>query len=134
MKSKAKYLVLLHIALFIFSSTGIASKLASGADFLSFRFCFFYGLLICGMGVYAILWQQIIKKLPLITAYANKAVTVIWGIVFGYLIFDEAITLRKIIGAAIIIAGVYLIVTSDAIEEMAANIGNELSSKEEDND
>ena len=63
------------------------------------------------------MWQQVIKHMPLITAYANKAVTVIWGIIFGYLIFDETITLRKIIGAIIIIAGVYFIVSADAEEE-----------------
>lgn len=117
MKGKIRYFILLHIVLVIFASTSIASKLASGADFLSLKFLFFYGLVILGLGIYAIMWQQVIKHMPLITAYANKAVTVIWGIIFGYLIFDETITLRKIIGAIIIIAGVYFIVSADAEEE-----------------
>ena len=63
--------------------------------------------------IYAIAWQQIIKKMPIVTAYANKAVMVIWGIVWGYVFFHEAITIQKIIGAVIIIAGVYLVVTGD---------------------
>lgn len=122
MKSdKIKYFVLLHIVLVIFSATGIASKLASGEEFLSGGFILYYGLVILGLGVYAIMWQQVIKHLPLITAYANKAVTVIWGIIFGYLFFDEAVTIRKIIGAAIIVAGVYFIVTRDAMDEMSGN-------------
>ena len=33
--------------------------------------------------VYAVGWQQVIKHLPLTTAYANKAVTVVWGILLG---------------------------------------------------
>ena len=62
--------------------------------------------------LYAIFWQQIIKKLPLVTAYANKAVTVVWGIVWGILYFNEKITFMKIIGAIIIIIGVYIVVSS----------------------
>lgn len=115
MKSKAKYFVLLHIVLMVFSLTSIASKFASGADLLSMRFIVCYGLVIAGLGIYAIMWQQVIKHLPLITAYANKAVTVIWGIVWGYLVFDEAITVRKIVGAIVIVVGVYFIVTADEV-------------------
>lgn len=121
MKSKIKYLVLLHIVLAVFSLTGVASKFAAGADFLSAKFIFCYGLVVAGLGIYAICWQQIIKHLPLITAYANKAVTVIWGLVFGLVVFGETITIRKVIGAAIIIVGVYFIVTADAIEEEKSN-------------
>lgn len=123
-KSKIKYLVLLHIVLVVFSLTSVASKFASGADFLSWRFIVCYGLTLGGLFVYAVCWQQIIKHMPLISAYANKAVTVIWGIVWGYFLFDEKITIRKIIGAVIIIAGVYLIVTADAMEEMSASDNN----------
>ena len=60
------------------------------------------------MGVYAIGWQQIIKHMPLSTAYPNKAVTVAWGIVWGAVLFDEKITFFKVIGALIVIAGVVL--------------------------
>ena len=120
MKKKIKYYLLLHIVLLIFSATGIASKLASGAEFLSPKFILFYGLVILGLGVYAVFWQQVIKHLPLVTAYANKAVTVIWGMIFGLLFFEEKITIGKAIGAAIVIAGVYFIVTADAMDEEQA--------------
>ena len=62
---------------------------------------------------YAIAWQQVLKRLPLVTAYANKAVTVIWGLVLGATFFQEKITLQKVIGAFIIIFGVYLVVSED---------------------
>ena len=118
MGSKTRYLIILHIFLAVYSMTGIASKMAAQNEFLSFGFIFYYGLVLLGLFIYAVAWQQIIKRMPLITAYANRGVTVIWGIIWGYLIFSEEITVRKIIGAAIIISGVVLIVTADAKEEM----------------
>ena len=65
------------------------------------------------MGIYAVLWQQILKRVPLVTAYANRAVTVIWGLIWGLLIFDERITIQKIVGAAIIVTGIMIVVKSD---------------------
>lgn len=114
-------MIILHLILAVYSLTGIASKFAGGEEFLSLRFIIFYGISMAGLVVYAFAWQQVIKHMPLITAYANKGVTVIWGILWGYLIFDEAITVRKLIGAAIIIGGVILIVTADAKEETEMN-------------
>lgn len=98
----------LHILLCVFSLSGLCSKLASGEPFLSLKFCLFYGGVILILGIYAICWQQIIKRMPLSLAYANKAVTVIWGMVWGILFFNEEIKPQKIIGAVIVIAGVVL--------------------------
>ncbi len=120
MKSDIKYIIILHIFLGIYSLTGVASKFAAAEDFLSFKFILFYGLVLFGLFIYAIGWQQIIKHMPLISAYANRGVTVIWGIVWGYFIFSEEITVRKLIGAAIIICGIVFIVTADAKEETQA--------------
>ena len=106
-------MIILHLFMALYSMTGIASKFAAGEEFLSFRFFLFYGIVLFGLFVYAIAWQQIIKHLPLITAYANRGVTVIWGIIWGYFIFSEEITVRKLIGAAIIICGIVFIVTAD---------------------
>lgn len=116
-KEYIKPLFLLHLLLFVYSLGGISSKLAGKQDFFSFKFCFFYGIVLLLLFLYAIFWQQILKKLPLVTAFANKAVTVIWGIVWGALFFGEEITIQKIIGALVIIAGVYFVVSSDKKEE-----------------
>ena len=110
---KFKYYIYLHLILLLFALSSLFSKLASGEAPLSFKFILFYGLVLLILFLYAIFWQQIIKKMPIVTAYANKAVTVIWGIVFGSLIFNEAITIKKVVGAVIIIIGVYLVVSSD---------------------
>jgi drug/metabolite transporter (DMT)-like permease len=117
MMGKAKYLVILHIILALFSVSGIFSKLAAGEETLSFKWIIYYGAVLFILFIYAIAWQQIIKKMPIVTAYANKAVMVIWGIVWGLIFFKEAITVPKIIGAVIIIAGVYLVVTGDEYTE-----------------
>ena len=107
-----KIFLLLNILLAVYSLLGVFSKLASREQFLSFKFILFYGIVLVNLFLYAIFWQQIIKKLPLITAYANKAVTVIWGIFFGFLFFRESVTVQKVIGAAIIVTGIYLVVSS----------------------
>jgi Membrane transporters of cations and cationic drugs len=87
---------------------GVFSKLAAKESFLSARFCAFYGGIVLILGIYAVAWQQIIKRIPLTTAFANKAVTVVWGLVWGALVFREPITPGKIIGVLLIVAGVVL--------------------------
>lgn len=116
---KQKTLLFLHLLLMVYSTSGIFSKLASQQQFLSLPFCFYYGCIIGLLGIYAIGWQQIIKRLPLTVAFANKAITVVWGIVWGALFFHEAVTIGKVIGAVIVIAGVILYVTADAKQEEA---------------
>lgn len=114
-------LFVLHIIFLLFSLIGVCSKTAAGQEFLSFKFCLFYGMVIFGLFVYALVWQQMLKRLPLVTAYANKAVTVVWGIIWGYVFFGEKVTVNKLIGAVIVIAGVILVVASDADAENKAD-------------
>ncbi len=112
-ENKSRFYLLLHIELLILSLSGVCAKLAAGYDFLSAGFILWYGLVIANLGVYAIVWQQIIKRLPLTTAYANKAVGIVWGIVWGVVFFSEQIKWNMLVGAAIVIAGVILVVKSD---------------------
>lgn len=107
-QSKVLIIILLHILLAVYSCSGILSKFAAKSDFFSFNFFLFYGGIIFLLGIYAIGWQQIIKRLPLTTAFANKAVTVVWGIIWGALFFKESITVGKVIGALLVIVGVVL--------------------------
>lgn len=108
---KFKPYLLLHMILLIYSLGGICSKTASGKKFLSLEFCLFYGLVIFILGVYALLWQQVIKKIPLNIAYTNKAITLVWGMVWGAVIFKEHISVSNIIGAVVVLAGVLPMVT-----------------------
>lgn len=110
-KINAKTIICLHILLMVFSALGVFSKIAAKQPFLSFKFIMLYGVVVFNLGIYAICWQQIIKRMPLVVAFANKAVTVVWGIVWGKLFFGEEISLAKIIGAVVIICGILLVVT-----------------------
>lgn len=116
-KKNIKILAALHILLAVYSTSGIFSKLAAGEPFLSVRFCLYYGLVFALLGVYAIGWQQIIKRLPLTTAFANKAVTVVWGIIWGAVFFHEPVTAGKIAGAVLVIAGIALFASADGEQE-----------------
>lgn len=109
MKKISNY-AMLHLLLFAYSFCGVFSKLASQNDFLSWKFCIFYGISIMILGIYAILWQQILKKFSLTTAFFNKAVTIIWGMLWGILFFKEVITWNMLLGGFIVLIGVGLVV------------------------
>jgi drug/metabolite transporter (DMT)-like permease len=100
----------------IYSLSGVFSKLASGTPFLSAEFFLYYSCIIVLLVFYAIGWQQIIKRLPLTTAFSNKAVTIVWGIIWGRLFFHETITAGKLIGAMIVVSGVVLFSLMDEKE------------------
>lgn len=116
MKTLKPYLILNLIILF-YSLGGICSKTASRKQFLSFEFILFYGLVLFILAVYAVLWQQVIKRIPLNIAYANKAVTLVWGMLWGAVVFKEHISLANIIGAVIVLAGVLLMVAGGEKEK-----------------
>lgn len=115
--SKIRILVALNVLLMVYSMSGILSKLAAGVDFLSWQFVGLYAGIIAILGIYAIGWQQILSRMALTSAFANKAVTIVWGIIWGFLFFQEQITLGKVIGGALIIAGVVLFDTADGDDE-----------------
>lgn len=108
MNTKAKTYIALHLFLMLYSAGGIISKLAAGYPFLSTPFILLYGLEILILAFYAIGWQQFMKRMPLSAAYANKAVTVIWGGVWGVLIFREQLSAGKIVGGLLVLVGVAL--------------------------
>lgn len=116
MNRRVSTLFALHLLLLIYSFSGCFSKTAAAQPFLSLKFILLYGGTLTILMVYALGWQQIIKRLPLTTAFANKAVTVVWGILWGALLFGEAVTPGKIAGAALIVAGVVLFVKADGEE------------------
>lgn len=118
---KIKTLLFLHVILLLYSSSNIFSKLAGIQEFLSLQFFIYYGIVLLILFIYAILWQKVIKLLPLTTAFANKAVTVIWGIVFGMFIFGESLSLGKVIGSILIILGIIFYTKSSNLDEESRN-------------
>jgi drug/metabolite transporter (DMT)-like permease len=104
-----KLLILLQAAVCIYTVSGIAGKFASRYDFLSLGFILCYGVEIIILGVYAIIWQQIIKKVDISIAYANRAVAIFWSMLWAVLIFKEPITVQNLIGVAIIFLGTWMV-------------------------
>ncbi len=107
----------LHIIFLLYSLCGVCCKFASGEAFLSVRFCLFYGASLVILAGYALAWQQILKRLPLTFAYANKAVGLIWNLLWGLLLFHEALTWKKLLSALCIMGGIVLFSLADAKEE-----------------
>lgn len=60
------------------------------------------------MGLYAILWQQILKRIELSLAYMFKGTSIVFVMLLAYALFDEQITWNNIVGAIIIIVGIAL--------------------------
>ncbi len=80
---------------------------------LSKGFILYYGLEIFILGIYAILWQQIIKKFQLTVAYVNRAVALLWSLLWSVIFFKETITLNNVVGAVIIIIGIVVVNSDD---------------------
>lgn len=108
-QNKEKWIVfiVLQIALFIVSLGGICSKMAGKQKFLSISFFFFYGLLLLILFGYAIIWQQVLKKISLTVAYASKGIGIIYSTLWGVLFFNEKITWNMIMGTIFVLIGVY---------------------------
>ena len=121
-KKKLSGYVILHIAIFILSLASLCSKKASTYDFMSWGFILFYGGVIAALFVYAIIWQQALKRMPLVVAFANKVATLFWSLIYGVLIFGEGIRPNMIIGILIVVVGVILVVSSE-VEKKGADDG-----------
>ena len=104
--------VLKYIALigtfFIYTTSGVFSKLASQREFLSPGYIAFLACTVGVLGIYAVLWQQIIKRMDVSLAYMFKGTGVVFGPMLAHFVFGEAITTTNMVGAAIIICGITL--------------------------
>lgn len=110
--NKLKKYMLLYCAFLIYSSATICAKLAA-IQSTTFKLLMFFGLEFVCLGIYAIIWQQVLKKFTLVTAMASKGVVVIFNLLWSVLLFTETITIGNIVGAGIIIFGIWMVSTSD---------------------
>lgn len=101
------YIALVVVNL-VYACTAIFTKSASQHQFLSFPYILWLVGAVAVMGVYALLWQQIIKRMPIAEAYMFKGTSLIFVLLLSALIFGEAITLTNIIGAIVIIVGIVI--------------------------
>ena len=106
-------LIALQGAVIIYTLSGIFAKYSSRYEVMSRGFLIFIFLEICALGVYAIVWQQIIKRFPLSVAYANRATSIFWSMIWAALLFREGISLKNILGVIVIFIGI-MVVNQDA--------------------
>ena len=116
--TRVLFLIVMQAAVAVYSFSGAAGKLASAHAFIAVPFILLYGLEILCLGVYAILWQQIIKRFELSVAYVNRAMSLLWSLVWSAFLFNEHISIQNIIGVVIVVCGVALVNTGE--KEVAA--------------
>lgn len=108
--NRVRDLIVVQVLMLILALAGVFAKLLSSAVFLSGWFLLYYVILIILHSTYAFGWQQVLKKMPLNIAYANRSIGVIWGMVMGVIFFNETVTPYMILGSCIIVAGLFLMV------------------------
>ena len=72
-----------------------------------------YAGVITSLFVYAIVWQQVLKRMPLVIAFANKVATLFWSFIYGVFLFGEGVRPNMIIGMLIVVAGVFLVISGE---------------------
>ena len=105
--------LILQGAVCFYTLSGIAAKMASTYDFMSLGFILCYGIEILILGVYAIIWQQIIKRVDISIAYANRALAIFWSTMWAGLLFKEQITGNNLLGVVLIFIGIMVVNSSD---------------------
>ena len=105
--------LLLQSTLLLYAVVTVLTKLASGhlsrGDW-PLTLCML-ALSVAALGVYSVLWQQVLKRMPLSFAYANKGVCTFWTCLFGVLFFGERLTWGKAAGILVVLLGVWLVVS-----------------------
>ena len=77
MGTKIKNIILLQGVVVIYTLSGIMSKNASANGAYPVKFLTFFALEFLLLAVYAVLWQQMIKRFELSVAYANRSMAVL---------------------------------------------------------
>ena len=107
MRKWVVYIVLIGINM-LYACVSIFTKYASQQEFMSWNYM--VGLIgaVGVMGLYAVLWQQILKRIDLSLAYMFKGTSLIFVMLLAYILLGEQITWNNIVGAIIIISGIVL--------------------------
>ena len=106
---RLKDILILQAVIVIYTRSSVTAKLASGQEPFSAPFLLFYLAELMILGVYALLWQQMIRKFELSVAYTNRAMALLWSMLWAVLLFHDRITVKNGIGAALVIAGTVIV-------------------------
>ena len=112
MRSITKYIVLVGSNA-LYACEAICTKYASMHDFMSVHYILGIVGSIFILGIYAIVWQQILKRINLTDAYMFRGTSLIFVMLFSVLFFHEGFRLSNIIGIMIILTGTVLYADAD---------------------
>lgn len=96
----------------LYACVSIFTKLASQQEFMSWNYILCLIGAVGVMGLYAMLWQQILKRIELSLAYMFKGTSLIFVMLLAHVLFGEQITWNNVVGAIIIISGIVLFANS----------------------
>ena len=107
-RDKASWIkiLLLQLVVGIYSVNTVIAKLVSGQKVFSPAFIGLLFLEVCVLGVYALLWQQLIKQFELSVAYANKAMGLIWSLIWSIVLFREGVKWNQLLGIVLVMIGI----------------------------
>ena len=112
MQIKARDIVALVGINMLYACVGICTKMAALQATGSWPYLLWFGGAVAIIGIYAILWQQVLRRIELSTAYMFKGTTLIFTMLIAAMLFGEIITVPNIIGSVIIIIGIVLLARS----------------------
>ena len=101
----------LCLAVAVYSLSGFFTKLASGYDFLSVPYVACLSGVVFVLGIYAVLWQMALKKVPLNQAYPFRSLSVVFGLAIAYFAFYEVVTWQNLAGGALVLLGLLVMTT-----------------------
>lgn len=109
-KHKVSDYVLLYVGFGVYSFGGVFAKYAAAQSDLVRMSVYLLGEIFV-LGIYAIFWQQALKRFPLVVAMSNKGVTVVFSLIWSVLLFQEKITIVNILGTLVIFLGIWMVST-----------------------
>ena len=92
----------------IYACTSIFTKSASGQELFSVSFMLWMLGAVAVLGIYALLWQQIISRMDLSKAYMFKGLSLIFVLAISTLMFGESISVKNVLGSVLIVFGIGL--------------------------
>jgi uncharacterized membrane protein len=107
-KRRLRDCAVLYGAFLVYSASTVCAKYAARQDMMVKVLVFAVLELVC-LGVYALVWQQVLSRIPLVVAMANKGSVVLINLIWSVLLFGEQVNGYNLAGAAIIIAGIWLV-------------------------
>ena len=113
MKRKLNFrdFLILQAVVIVYTASSVLGKLAAvyaeGEN--GWGFLFLYGAEIGVLGIYEVLWQKLIWRVELSVSYANRAVALLWSLLWAVFLFGEKITPAQLLGIALVMIGTAVI-------------------------